>query len=59
MRKTLFATLRLDAVSLLVETFADAGAIYMTRRKLTWALTRLALTVATANIKPNCVVTLL
>lgn len=54
MRKEIFATFCPDAVSLLVETFADTGAICMSRRKLTRTSTRLTFTVATAKRKLKC-----
>jgi len=54
MRKKIFATFCPDAVSLLVETFADTGAICVSRRKLTRASTGLTFTVAAANRKLKC-----
>jgi hypothetical protein len=54
MRKVLFAALRPDAVPLFIETLADAGAIYKSRRELTRTTTRLALIVTTVNRKPKC-----
>jgi hypothetical protein len=54
MRKEIFATFCPDAVSLLVETFADTGAISISRRKRTRASTGLTVTVVAANRKLKC-----